>query len=108
MELFFYLKCSQLLCHCKKHTSFTKINADFGNNKNEMNHCVMFVLEFIFFLINFQSDVLSYFPSGQEDSLMYTPNSTFNDKLIECLRHKLQIIEESKFRNRTVSPLYEL
>ncbi|XP_037035767.1 ATP-binding cassette sub-family A member 3 isoform X2 [Bradysia coprophila] len=41
-----------------------------------------------------ESDMLTFFPSGQEDNLMYTPNSTFNDNLIECLRHKLQIIEE--------------
>ncbi|KAJ6637353.1 Phospholipid-transporting ATPase ABCA3 [Pseudolycoriella hygida] len=41
-----------------------------------------------------ESELLSFFPSGQEDGLLYTPNSTFNDKLIENLRHKLQIIEE--------------
>lgn len=51
----------------------------------------------------FQSDMISFFPSGQEDSLLYTPNSTFNDKLIECLRHKLEIIEESKLLARNIS-----
>lgn len=41
--------------------------------------------------------MLQFFPSGQDDKLLYTPNSTFNDKLIESVRLKLQIFEESKF-----------
>lgn len=46
-------------------------------------------------LFYLQRDMLSFFPSGQDDSLLYSSNSTFNDKIIECLRYKLEIIEES-------------
>lgn len=43
----------------------------------------------------FQNEINAYFPSNQDDLILYTPNNSLTFKIMENVRYKMDIIEES-------------
>lgn len=42
-----------------------------------------------------QDDIAAYFPANQDDLILYTPNNSLTFKIMENVRYKMGIIEES-------------
>lgn len=55
------------------------------------------VISIVLHCIYLQDDINRYFPSNHEDLILYTPNNTNTFRIMENVRYRLEILDESKF-----------
>lgn len=56
------------------------------------NNAIELMYNFPFF---FQDEIGAFFPGEEDDYILYTPNNSITFKIMEIMRYKMGIIEES-------------
>lgn len=48
-------------------------------------------------LVFFQDAINGFFPTDNEEFILYAPNTSYTYRIMENIRYRLEILEESKY-----------